>query len=93
MNKNDISDQTKVTTLKSIMRMDDILQKSPCRYADSTAALEHCRGSLTPSRCVWYCLVWFSTAVVHVSALTGMNFDTLLKLIVKLGAAVKGQES
>lgn len=31
MNKSDISDQTGVVTLKSIMRMDDILQKSQCR--------------------------------------------------------------
>lgn len=33
MNKNDLSDVTKVATLTSIMRMDDILHKSPCRWA------------------------------------------------------------
>jgi hypothetical protein len=33
-----------------------------------------------------------STAVVNVSALTGMNFDSLLKQIIKLGAKVKGAD-
>lgn len=35
MNKNDLSDVTKVATLTSIMRMDDILHKSPCRWAQT----------------------------------------------------------
>nr|QXF29026.1 Arl16 [Vischeria sp. CAUP Q 202] len=64
MNKSDISDQSSVATLKSIMRMDDILGKAQA----------------------------IRTGVVNVSALTGMNFDALLKTILKFGGEIKNDK-
>jgi hypothetical protein len=125
MNKSDISDQSSVARLKSIMRMDEILAKATCkcvhiqllrepftlyrtfhilklmfgvwmRSSSSWAACYTASYCPCPYRCALLLTIGRCcnddprrTSTVSVSALTGMNFDMLLKTIIKFGSEGK----